>query len=487
MYFTSSQIESWIDFLSGGFPQYFTKIPLPNASVEGRPISALRMRAGTGPERRGVLIVGGTHARELMNPDAIISLAVDLLLSYENGTDIVYGGFRFTADEVKIVLNAVDLWLLPCLNPDGRNYVMTVDDLWRKNRRDNPNTTCDGVDLNRNYDVMWGVTQGQTSCSACSDVFCGPGAFSEPETRNVKALLDERMICCFVDVHSYSELVLWPWGHAPTQTVDPTKNFTTLATGTCMPIAQSGYQEYIDPRDLTRFRTVGQRIVDAIQAVRGRVYTNEPSIGLYPTTGTAGDYAYARHIANPKLGKTYGYTFETGPWTGNAADSFHPADPTLVQRDAKAAMLTLALQCVCAIDLIGWTFLGRESEIAILRRVRDELLASTESGRKWIDLFERRQHRLLAFVIADDSLGREAGALLERVARLIEVEAAVIPDKDLTRAQSFLERLAQLSSDREVAAELHHLGSVLGRMKGRTSADVVGSLMSDPPKLGKTS
>ena len=39
------------------------------------------LRAGGGGERRGVLLVGGTHARELMNPDAIIELAVDLFVS----------------------------------------------------------------------------------------------------------------------------------------------------------------------------------------------------------------------------------------------------------------------------------------------------------------------------------------------------------------------------------------------------------------------
>jgi Zinc carboxypeptidase len=38
---------------------------------------------------------------------------------------------------------------------------MTVDGLWRKNRRDNPGTACDGVDLNRNADLLWGITEGQ--------------------------------------------------------------------------------------------------------------------------------------------------------------------------------------------------------------------------------------------------------------------------------------------------------------------------------------
>ncbi|RJF93168.1 M14 family zinc carboxypeptidase [Sphingomonas cavernae] len=479
MYRTAAQIESAISILSAWFPQYFTRIPLPNASVLGRPISALRMRAGGGGERRGVLLVGGTHARELMNPDAIIELAIDLLLSHANGTDIVYGGRRFTANDVKIILEAQDLWLLPCLNPDGREHVMTVDDLWRKNRRDNPNTVCDGVDLNRNYDLVWGVTQGQTSCSPCSEVFCGPSAFSEPETRNVKVLLDEHRICCFADVHSFSELILYPWGHAPTQTTDPTKRFTTLPTGTCAPISQAGYQEYMAPRDLQRFKTVGQRIVDSIKAVRGRVYKSQSSIGLYPTTGTAGDYAYSRHIANPKLHKTYGYTFETGPSTPDVRESFHPADPTLIKRDAKAGMLTLAQQCVCAIELIGLKFLAREREVSALRTVRDDLLATTDAGRGWIERFERVQHQLLAAVLADDRLLREAVTLLERAGALVEDERATASEDDIARAQSMLGELSKREWEGGVDEDLKAVSAVLSGMSGRTSREAIEMLMSE--------
>ncbi len=344
MYRTIAQLDALTALLATRFPQYFSRIQLSNASIEGRPIHALRMRAGGGEGRRGVLIVGGTHARELMNPDAIVELAVDLLVSHANGTAIVYGGRTWPASDVRIILETLDLWLLPCLNPDGRHHVMTADDLWRKNRRDNPTTTCDGVDLNRNLDLLWGVTEGQTSCSPCSEVFCGPSAFSEPETRNVKDLLDSRRIDSFVDVHSYSELILYPWGHAPTQTVDPTKRFTGLPSGTCAPLGQPGYAEYMRPQDLLRFETVGQRIVDAISAVRGRIYTSETGTGLYPTTGTHSDYVYSRHIADPSLRKTYGYTFETGPWVGDVRESFHPADPTLIKMDAKSGMLALAQQ-----------------------------------------------------------------------------------------------------------------------------------------------
>lgn len=341
MYRTVAALDQLGGSLAQAFPQHCQRFQLPELSVLGRPVFALRVRAGAGENRRGVLLVGGVHARELMNPDALIELAVALIVSYRNGSDIVLGGRVWPASDIAVLLETLDIYLVPCANPDGRHHVMTVDDLWRKNRRDNQGTTCEGVDLNRNCDLLWGVSQGQTSCSPCSDVFAGSAAFSEPETRNVKFLLDTRPIDCFVDVHSYSELVLYPWGHVPTQTTDPTRRFTTLPAGTCQPITDPAYREYMTPRDQQRFQTVAQRIVAAIADVRGRAYTPQTGFGLYGTTGTHSDYAYARHIADPNARKTYGYTFETGPWVGNARDSFHPADPEPIKLDAKSGLLAV--------------------------------------------------------------------------------------------------------------------------------------------------
>ncbi len=484
MYRTVAQLDSLTSLLAAWFPQYFTRIQLPEASVEGRPIYALRMRAGEGEARRGVLLVGGAHARELMNPDAIVELAVDLLVSHANGTDIVYGGRTWPANDVRIIIETLDLWLLPCLNPDGREYVMTVDDLWRKNRRDNPNTACDGVDLNRNLDLLWGVTEGQTSCSPCSDVFCGPSAFSEPETRNVKYLLDSHRIDCFADVHSFSELILYPWGHAPTQTVDPTQRFTVLPSGTCASIADQGYEEYMTPQDLLRFETVGQRIVDAISAVRGRVYTSQTGTGLYPTTGTHSDYVYGRHIADPSLHKTYGYTFETGPSVGDARESFHPADPTLIKRDAKSGMIALAQQCICAIDLIGTRLLERDTEASALRGVRDDLLGTSEAGREWIALFERAQGRLVGIALSDKRLAADAAALLESTSKLVEDESSRVTDEDAERGLSLMRELADRSEHDEVKADLEAVSAQIAQMAGLTSREAIETLMTRGPGEG---
>jgi hypothetical protein len=486
MYRTIAQLDSVTALLAAWFPQYFARLQLPEGSVEGRPIYALRMRAGRGENRRGVLFVGGTHARELMNPDAIVELAIDLLTSHANGTDIVYGNRTWPANDIRIILETLDLWFLPCSNPDGRHHVMTVDDLWRKNRRDNPNTPCDGVDLNRNLDILWGVTQGQTSCSPCTDVYAGPSAFSEPETRNVRHLLNTRRIDCFADVHSYSELILYPWGHAPTQTTDPTKRFTGLPSGTCAPIGQPGYQEYMLPQDLQRFQTVGQRIVSAIAGVRGRPYINQSSFALYPTTGTHGDYAYSRHIANPNLRKTYGYTFETGPYTGNVRDSFHPADPTLIKRDAKSGMIALMQQCICAIELIGVRLLRRDAEVSSLRRIRDDLLGTTEAGREWIALFERVQGAFVTIVLDDERLSDEAASLLERAGSIVEDERATLTEEDVERAVSFVRRLAEQTESDDVRSDLETVSVALRSLRGRTSREAIETVMQrGPGEAGK--
>ena len=483
MYRTVAQLDSLSGLLAAWFPQFFTRLQLPETSVEGRPVYALRMRAGGGENRRGVLVVGGTHARELMNPDAIVELAIDLLVSYALNRNIVYGGRTWHANDIRIILETLDLWLLPCSNPDGRHYVMTVDDLWRKNRRDNPGTPCDGVDLNRNLDVLWGVTQGQTSCSPCSDVYVGASAFSEPETRNVKFLLDTRRIDCFADVHSYSELILYPWGHAPTQTVDSTKRFTGLPSGTCATIGQPGYQEYMPPRDLMRFQTVGQRVVTAIAAVRGRNYTNQPSVALYPTTGTHSDYVYSRHIADSNLRKTYGYTFETGPWAGNTRDSFHPADPALIKRDIKSGLLALVQQCICAIELIGSRLLKRDTEVLALRGVRDDLLGTTDAGREWIALFERVQGPLVAIVLGDQRLSDEAASLAERAGELAQDEKAILTGEDVELGLSMIRELME-RAEAEVRADLRAVSAQLALMADITSAEAIETLMHRGPRRG---
>ena len=486
MYRTVAQIDSATNILSAWFPQFFTRVQLPEASVQGRPVYALRMRAGSGTGRRGVLIVGGTHARELMNPDAIIELAIDLLLSYSNGTDIRYGGKTFTADEVKLILEAMDIWLLPCVNPDGRHHVMTADDMWRKNRRDNPGTPCDGVDLNRNADFVWGVAQGQTSCSPCADIYCGPSAFSEPETRNVKHILDSERIVSFVDVHSYSELVLYPWGHAPTQSTDPSQRFTGLPTGTCTASIPATYSEYMPPRDVQRFRTVAGRIVTDIAAVRGHSYTPQTSFALYATTGTQSDYAYSRHIANPSLYKTYGFTFETGPYVRairpNRSTPPIPRSSSAMPRrrcwpccSSRCARSSSSASS-CSKATPKWPLCVPSATICW----RPPPRAASGSP-----CSNARSSPCCPSAVRDANLLAAAGELIRAAARSVGDKDAVFGEADSKRASSLLKKLRAKVKIRALQSDLDAVGARIEQLSGRRMQQVIESLMRHRPGKGR--
>jgi len=148
MYRTTAQLDDAIASLVNTKPDLCTRVKLSD-SIEGRRIFALRLRAGGGSNRRGILIVGGMHARELMNPDAIVELAFDLVEAYTNEAGLAYGGAQWSALDVKVMMETLDIWMLPCANPDGRNQVMKPGGQWdwRMNKRDNPGTPCDGVYL----------------------------------------------------------------------------------------------------------------------------------------------------------------------------------------------------------------------------------------------------------------------------------------------------------------------------------------------------
>ena len=122
-------------------------------------------------------------------------------------------------DEFSELRNNINLYLLPIQNIDGYDYTWQVDDeehrLWRKNR--NPNSevenpeNCYGIDLNRNYDARWN-TEG-TSQDPCSIVYCGKEATSELEAKVLSKLIVEKRPILYVDVHSYSQAILFPWGY----------------------------------------------------------------------------------------------------------------------------------------------------------------------------------------------------------------------------------------------------------------------------------
>ena len=165
------------------------------------------------------------------------------------------------------------------VNPDGAMYDIKGRryKMWRKNMRKERNELF-GVDLNRNYGFGWGG--GGSSSSRNSDIYRGPKAFSEPETLAIKNFVEENPhIKIVLTYHTYSELILYPWGH---------KN------------------EGVGGKDQQVFETLANKMASWTG------YTPQRSSDLYIASGDTCDWAYGAL-------KRFCFTFELTPksyWQG---------------------------------------------------------------------------------------------------------------------------------------------------------------------------
>jgi len=332
-------------------------ISLPNQTWEGRGCHALKIANGTGPGRPGIYFIGGVHAREWGSSDILINFVEQLLQAYQANKGITLGSSKFTAAQIQSILNTKDIYIFPQVNPDGRHYSMTVDPDWRMNRRPaaNAHPTCLGVDINRNYDFLWDypvyfdpnapIVNSKDPCSP-DYTYIGPAVFSEPETRNVVWMMDTfPNIRYFIDIHSYSEDILYCWGDDQNQIVNQSMSFQNSAFNGKRGIANDAtYREYIDPTDQAAIVALATQMRDAIKGVRGRSYTVEQSLSLYPTAGTSDDYAFSRHRTDPTKPKIFAYTIEWG--SPSNATPFHPryTEMQRIIREVTAGLLDFCVR-----------------------------------------------------------------------------------------------------------------------------------------------
>jgi len=260
------------------------------ATGEGRPILALKIGpAADDPGRANVLFMATHHAREWVSTEMAMKLA------------------RWLADSLpRTLLAQRDVWVIPVQNPDGYQYTFTADRLWRKNRRANADGTF-GVDPNRNYPAFWGRDDIGSSPTPGAETYRGPAPASELETQAIMAFHAAHPPAVAVSYHTYSGLVVHPYG----------------------------YRSGSLPPDLPVFRALAG--TDLAPAVSDRLpasslthYHPGPGWNLYPTNGEYTDWAYRAHgtipftteltsgCCDPSSGSYYGFVF--------------PDDSTLVEQ-----------------------------------------------------------------------------------------------------------------------------------------------------------
>ncbi len=250
---TYAQVHQRVDDLVAEFPQ-MTEHSIIGQTIQGRDIKMVRVSPpGASPTRPAMFIVGTQHAREWVSPMVTMYTMEELLRGYGSN------------QRITDLMDRVEFFFVPIANGDGYEFSWTTNRMWRKNRRVNQGSSCLGVDLNRNWDIMWG--QQGSSADPCNDTFRGGGAFSEPEVEviaNAMLAIGPR-IRAHIDVHSYGQLILYPYGW-------------TAAS----------------PPDAVMFQEVcGRDMVDAIASVHGRGYTpGSGSTTLYFVSGGAKDWSY---------------------------------------------------------------------------------------------------------------------------------------------------------------------------------------------------
>jgi hypothetical protein len=106
----------------------------------GRRLYALKIAANVAANADvpNYLVASGHHARELITPELALNTSASLLSLYVAGDAAA-----------RTIVEGAQTFVVWTANPDGLAHVWEVDDLWRKNRRNNGGSY--GVDQNRNY------------------------------------------------------------------------------------------------------------------------------------------------------------------------------------------------------------------------------------------------------------------------------------------------------------------------------------------------
>jgi hypothetical protein len=207
-YFTFDELVAAFDALATAHPA----IVAPKASIgtshEGRPLWMWKVSDNPlvdEPEPE-VHLDALHHAREPAGLMALYWFVKTIVEGY--ATDPGYAS----------LVDRREIFVIPCVNPDGYVYNQTTNPagggLWRKNRRVNGNGTY-GVDLNRNYGYLWGFDDIGSSPTPGSETYRGPSAFSEPETQAIAAFAQAHSAGISLSVHTYGGFHLYPFGHLP--------------------------------------------------------------------------------------------------------------------------------------------------------------------------------------------------------------------------------------------------------------------------------
>ncbi|XP_026152237.1 carboxypeptidase O-like [Mastacembelus armatus] len=266
-YHPMPEIYNWMEDVQRENPDLVSSVVYGH-TYEGRNITLLKLGLQN-PERRekkAIWMDCGIHAREWIAPAFCQWFIKELVHSYKN------------KKKMKRMLQNLDIYVTPVVNVDGYIFTWANDTTrrWRKSRSlPPPDSSCYGVDLNRNFNANWGTVG--VSFDSCENNYCGKSPGSEPEAKAVMDFVGSMVnqLLCFLTIHSAGQLILLPYGHPE--------------------VSAPNYIELV---------SVGKEAAAEMKKVHGMNYTvgTSPQI-LYPNSGSSRDWARL-------MGIPFSYTFE---------------------------------------------------------------------------------------------------------------------------------------------------------------------------------
>ncbi|MBL7743114.1 MAG: T9SS type A sorting domain-containing protein [Chitinophagaceae bacterium] len=295
-YYSFAQMEAAMNALVAAYPSIVQKTSL-GLSHQGRDIWCMKISDNVNTDETGepeVLYMGLQHAREAIGGSSMIFFMQYLCEFYA------------TDNRVKDLVDNREVFIIPCMNPDGWEYNRLnggAGSGWRKNRRNNGGGEW-GVDLNRNWGVDWGncsapIIGSPLSCGSndpAADTYYGPSAFSEPETQAIRDFTYSRRLVAMIDQHCYGPYYSLPFGR-------PSLPSNVMAA------------------DDDRFYTY---ISGSMGNYNGMRSGNSPEALGYEVAGGVKDWMLKGNIGTGTKGKVMGMTGEggAGGGTGGTYGSF---------------------------------------------------------------------------------------------------------------------------------------------------------------------
>ncbi|XP_026272805.1 carboxypeptidase B-like [Frankliniella occidentalis] len=272
-YMRYAEIQQFLQQTADAYPHLAT-LEQAGKSFEGRDMTALRISKNGGTSARAIFVDAGIHAREWIAPPVAIYLIQQLTQQ---------------AEANDALLDGLDWYIMPLVNPDGYEYTHTRDRFWRKNRSTQSSRWCPGTDVNRNFGYHY--KQAGTSDYPCDETYAGPKAFSEPEARNLRDYIlkcQERAngnVKMYLTLHSYGPMILYPWGY----------DFN-------LP----------DAPDKDELISIANEANKAIIRAGSEPFVVQNSAGLYPAAGASDDWS--KGVAN--IAKAYTIELQGGGSNG---------------------------------------------------------------------------------------------------------------------------------------------------------------------------